>query len=100
MTQQAKEVLEKYNFDPLLVDPTEYRTTPQEVACELKDAQMKMLQGRLRSKTIHGVYAKQVEKEETDKDATHMWLGDGHLRPTTESFLIAAQDGVIHTSAF
>ena len=35
-----------------------------------------------------------------DTKATHSWLKDGSLRPTTEALVMAAQDQVLHTRAY
>ena len=49
---------------------------------------------------LHGVHHRELRKEGVDARASHGWLRDGNLRPTTEALVVAAQDQVIHTMAY
>lgn len=54
----------------------------------------------LRRKKIHGVFFKETEREMCDQSATKEWLRQGRLEAATESLVVAAQDGVVHSGAY
>lgn len=66
----------------------------------LRDGQNQALAQTLRQKQMHGFHQVQVERRETDKKATHAWLTHGRPKAETESIIMAAQDGVIHTRVY
>ena len=51
-------------------------------------------------KTVHGTFARETNKPECDRTATHAWLRNGRFGAETKGLLVAAQDGVIHTAAY
>ena len=76
------------------------RVAPKLLANRLKVAQRDVFVSRLEAKTIHSVFFKQCQEEGWDTSLSHQWLKDGRLQARTESLIVAAQDGVIHTRAF
>ncbi len=74
--------------------------SPRQASSDVTERQNGAMRARWTSKTIHGVFGKQVLKPDVDKKATHAWLEDGKLQARTEALVVAAQDGVIHTRAY
>jgi hypothetical protein len=70
--------------------------TAKALVARVKEAQVDALHARLGSKVVHGVHAREMLQQGCDLKATFAWLKSGNLRATTESLIIAAQDGVIH----
>jgi hypothetical protein len=96
--EEAEAVLAKYDIDVQLYHPLLQETeTAKALVARVKAAQVDVLHARLGSKVIHGVYARETLQQGCDLKATFAWLKSGNLRATTESLIVAAQDGVIHT---
>ena len=74
--------------------------TPKGIVKFLMQAQLKELQTTLSGKAIHGIFYNQMLRPETDSKSTHAWLTEGKLRSETESLIVAAQDGVVHTPVY
>ena len=97
-------VLEKRESTSYLVPMEETLSseseTPKGMVKFLKHAQLKELQTTLSGKAIHGIYYNQTRRSETDTKCTYAWLTEGKLRSETESLIVAAQDGVVHTAVY
>ena len=46
----------------------------------------------LERKVIHGVFYKEMTKDDCDRKPTHTWLQEGRLQSETESLIMVAQD--------
>ena len=99
--ETAQEVLRKYDIDVSLWSPLPTDSPgPKSLVAELKALQMEKLKASLEGKVIHSVFYKETTKDDCDQKATHKWLQEGRLQSETESLIIAAQDGVIHTTGY
>ena len=99
MVSHAKRISEKYDLTNLL--PTqEDKINPTKITNMVKNEQRRRLREEREGKIIHGVFAREVNKPECDKTATHAWLKNGSFKAETEGLIVAAQDGVIHTLAY
>lgn len=88
---------------PTDLEPEEGRWNPKQskaVLKELRERQMELLKTGLERKVIHGVHARQAQREEVDQRATFQWLKEGMLDAETEGTIVAAQDGVTHTREY
>ncbi len=70
---------------------------PGTLTKRLKGAQLQCKKQDLQTKSVHGGFARQCAKTETDKRGTHMWLTKGKLHPETEATIMALQDQVVMT---
>lgn len=52
---------------------------------------------RWRNKAVHGVYRKQIEQDNIDKEGTHKWLTTPGIFAETEGFMMGIQDRIIKT---
>ena len=86
--QKAQEVLNGYDLGYSLTEnDTDDLPVPKLVHQQLKEAQLQMLRDRLSRKVLHGVFMNTLAPD-CDQTATHAWLSDGRLRPTTEGQII------------
>ena len=92
--QKAQEVLDKFDLGYSLTEKGEDELP---LLKPVQQAQHQTLRDKLCHKRLHGVFTNQTVPLECDQKATHAWLNDGRLRPTTEGLFIAAQEGVVHT---
>ncbi len=66
----------------------------------LKGVHVQCKKQDLQTKSIHGGFARQCAKTETDKKGTHMWLAKRKLHPETEATIMALQDQVVMTKVY
>ena len=98
---EAQDVLRKYSILHTLSQPLpEEVPTHKGLVKTIRKAQEERLRAQLRSKKVHGVYAKETDKPGCDRAATFVWLRDGRLQAVTEGLVVAAQDGVTYTQAY
>ena len=93
---QAANLLEHYGI------PTEELCTvhPRKLAAKTKQAQLRQLEETLSNRRIHGVYAQELQKPDTDMKASVKWLVDGTLSAQTEATLAEMQDGTTRTRKY
>ena len=94
-------MLRKYSIPHTLSQPLpEDVPTHKGLVKTIRTAQEERLRAQLRSKKVHGVYAKETDKPGCDRAATFAWLRDGRLQAVTEGLVVTAQDGVTYTRAY
>ena len=82
--QKAQEVLDRYDFGYSLTEnDTDDLPVPKLVHQQLKEAQLQTVRDRWSRKVLHGVFMNHTLAPDCDQTATHAWLSDGRLRPTT-----------------
>ncbi len=52
---------------------------------------------KLTKKVHHGPHARETRGQGVDRKATHTWVREGKMTPTTEALVMAAQDDVVMT---